>query len=96
MYAKRNSITIGILWVLLLAIGIFWYSQENKGYTPKAPGDDFWQFNAFAGYRFPRRKAEVALGLLNITDQDYRLAPLNVYNELPRTRTLVLRLRLSF
>ena len=30
MYAKRNSITIGILWVLLLAIGIFWYSQENK------------------------------------------------------------------
>lgn len=30
MYAKRNSITIGILWALLLAIGIFWYSQENK------------------------------------------------------------------
>jgi hypothetical protein len=30
MYAKRNTITIGILWVLLLAIGIFWYSKENK------------------------------------------------------------------
>ena len=73
-----------------------WYAQENKGYTPKEPGDDFWQFNAFAGYRFPRRKAEVALGLLNITDQDYRLNPLNVYNELPRTRTLMVRLRLNF
>jgi Tfp pilus assembly protein PilO len=30
MYAKRNSLTIGILWVVLLAIGIFWYSQESK------------------------------------------------------------------
>ena len=73
-----------------------WYSQENIGYTPQEPGDNFWQFNLFAGYRFPRRKAELALGLLNITDQDYRLAPINVYNDLPRTRTLVLRLRLSF
>ncbi|MBI3852328.1 MAG: TonB-dependent receptor [Verrucomicrobia bacterium] len=73
-----------------------WYTQENQGYTPKEPGDDFWQFNAFAGYRFPRRKAEVALGLLNITDQDYRLNPLNVYNELPRERTLMVRLRLNF
>ncbi len=30
MYAKRNSITIGILWLLLLVVGIFWYSRENK------------------------------------------------------------------
>jgi len=73
-----------------------WYAQNNKGYGSSAPGDDFWQFNAFVGYRFPRRNAEVMLGLLNITDQDYRLNPLNVYNELPRQRTLALRLRLNF
>lgn len=30
MYAKRNSITIGILCVVLLAIGIFWLNKENK------------------------------------------------------------------
>lgn len=30
MYAKRNSITIGILWVVLVAIGILWYSHENQ------------------------------------------------------------------
>jgi hypothetical protein len=30
MYARRNTITIGIALVLLLAIGIFWYSTENK------------------------------------------------------------------
>jgi Tfp pilus assembly protein PilF len=73
-----------------------WYSQSNSGYSPAVPGDDFWQFNFTIGYRFPRRKAEVALALLNITDQDYRLNPLNLYNELPRSRTLAVRLNLNF
>ena len=73
-----------------------WYSQSNSGYTPELLGDDFWQFNFTVGYRFPRRKAEVALALLNITNQDYRLNPLNLYNELPRRRTLAVRLNLNF
>src|ERR1035437_9084676 len=73
-----------------------WYAQNNSGYTPGQPGADFWQFNAFVGYRFPRRKAEIMLGLLNLTGQNYNLNPLNLYNELPRSRTLVLRLRLHF
>src|ERR1035437_9597109 len=73
-----------------------WYAQNNSGYTPGEPGADFWQFNAFVGYRFPRRKAEIMLGLLNLTGQNYNLNPLNLYNELPRSRTLVLRLRLNF
>jgi tetratricopeptide (TPR) repeat protein/outer membrane receptor protein involved in Fe transport len=73
-----------------------WDSQFNEGYTPGEPGADFWQFNAFLGYRFPRRKAEIMLGLLNITGQNYNLNPLNLYNELPRSRTLVLRLQMNF
>ena len=73
-----------------------WYGQNNSGYIPGEPGADFWQFNAFVGYRFPRRKAEIMLGLLNLTGQNYNLNPLNLYNELPRSRTLALRLQLSF
>jgi Tfp pilus assembly protein PilF len=73
-----------------------WYAQNNSGYAPAEPGDNFWQLNAFVGYRFPRRKAEVALGLLNLTDQNYKLNPLNLYNELPRSRTLALRLQINF
>jgi hypothetical protein len=73
-----------------------WYGQNNSGYTPGEPGDDFWQFNAFAGYRFLHRKAEFTLGLLNIAGQNYNLNPLNLYNELPRSRTLVMSLQLSF
>jgi outer membrane receptor protein involved in Fe transport len=72
-----------------------WYAQNNIDDSGQ-PGDTFWQLNAFAGYRFLHRKAEMTLGLLNITDQNYNLNPLNLYNELPRSRTLALRLQLSF
>jgi outer membrane receptor protein involved in Fe transport len=73
-----------------------WYAQSNSGYTPAEPGDDFWQLNAFAGYRFLHRRGEITLGLLNITDQNYNLNPLNLYNELPRSRTLAVRLQVNF
>ena len=52
--------------------------------------------NAFAGYRFLHRKGQVTLGILNITDQNYSLNPLNLYNELPRSRTLLVSLQLNF
>ncbi len=70
-----------------------WYSQDNHGTLPDS---DFWQFNVFAGYRFPRRSATITLGLLNLTDQNYRLNPLNIYNELPRERTLLARFQINF
>jgi hypothetical protein len=68
--------------------------QDVDGFGPDFENDDFWQFNATAGYRFWRRRAEASVGLLNITDQDYRLLPLNFYADLPRERTFMMRLRL--
>src|SRR6185436_12082714 len=73
-----------------------WRSQDNDGYTPHRTGDDFWQLHAFAGYRFWRRHAEVQVGLLNLTDQNYRLNPLNLYYEAPRERTFAARLQFNF
>jgi Flp pilus assembly protein TadD len=73
-----------------------WYVQNNIGEASTEPGDNFWQVNALAGYRFLHRKAEIALEVLNITDQNYNLNPLNLYNELPRSRTLAMRLQINF
>jgi tetratricopeptide (TPR) repeat protein len=73
-----------------------WSHQSNDGYTPARPDEDFWQFNVFVGYRFLRRQAEARIGLLNITDQDYRLNPLTLYSELPRERTLAASFRFYF
>ena len=80
-----------------------WYSQWNHGFAFGADstqnirrGDDFWDFNLFVGYRFPRRQAELRIGLLNITDHNYHLDPLTFYSELPRGRTLTLRFKFNF
>ncbi len=84
------------------------YSQYNYGYPaeqpsvypfgpqPGQPGDTLIQLDFFVGYRSPNRKMEVSVGLLNLTDQDYHLNPLTSYADLPRSRMLVLRLRLDF
>jgi len=73
-----------------------WFHQSSFGYTPSLAGEDFWQHNLVAGYRFPRRHAEIRVGLLNLADTDYRLNPLNLHADLARGRTLALSLRLNF
>jgi Tfp pilus assembly protein PilF len=73
-----------------------WYHQGSHGYSPGLPDDDFWQHNIFAGYVFPHRRAELRLGVLNLTDQDYRLNPLNLQSGLARGRTFTASLRLNF
>lgn len=73
-----------------------YYQQSNAGYIPDIPGDELFQLNAQVGYRFRRNYGDITLGFLNITDQDYKLNPLNPYNELPRERTFAVRLRLNF
>jgi Tfp pilus assembly protein PilF len=75
-----------------------WYRQSNSGFSPPPgePGDDFWQFNAYLGYRALHRRMEFTVGLLNIFDQNYQLEPLNLYNEMARGRTFLARLRISF
>jgi len=79
-----------------------WYHQKNSGYLDQNGnplgdyGDTFWQVNAYAGYRFWHRRAELTFGLLNLFDQNYQLQPLNLHNEMARSRTFLARLRISF
>ena len=73
-----------------------WTAQDNSGYTPGLAGADFWQHDIVAGYRFLHRRAEVRVGLLNLTDQDYRLNPLNLTADLPRHRTFMVAAKFNF
>lgn len=77
------------------AEGVF-FAQDREREAISLLGDDFWQVNLVAGYRFPKHKAEVAVGLLNVLDDDYRLDPINQYADQPRSRTLYARLLLNF
>jgi Tfp pilus assembly protein PilF len=73
-----------------------WFAQMNDGYSAVVRDDSFWQHNAYVGYRFARRRAEVRVGILNLTDEDYRLNPLNLTARLPRERTFYSSLQLNF
>jgi hypothetical protein len=73
-----------------------WLRQSNDGYTSARPAEDLWQHNLALGYRFPRRRAELRVGVLNLIDTDYRLNPLNFHASPPRHRTFVTSLRLNF
>jgi outer membrane receptor protein involved in Fe transport len=67
-----------------------YYHQSNNGYPVAQPGDSFAQLNLLIGYRFPRRRAEITFGILNLTDTDYQLSPLTYYSELPRERVFTI------
>jgi hypothetical protein len=73
-----------------------WRAQSNFNDDANLPGDNFWQFNVFAGWRFAHRHAELTVGLLNLGDQNYHLNPLNLYDELPRNRTAEVSLQFIF
>lgn len=78
------------------ALESIWWMQRNRADDSALSDEDLWQFNVFAGYRFPRRRAELTVGLLNIADQDYRLNPLNLHAELARECTLTVNFKFNF
>jgi hypothetical protein len=81
-----------------------WYIQNSsfstnngsRDVTTTIPGDEFPQLNVVGGYRLKRQRGELAIGGLNLTGEDYRLNPINLYAELPRERVFYVRLRLRF
>jgi outer membrane receptor protein involved in Fe transport len=73
-----------------------WIVQSNDGYQEARPGENFWQWDWLVGYRLPRRRAEIVVGVLNLTGNDYHLSPINLHAEIPREATFTARLRFHF
>jgi hypothetical protein len=73
-----------------------WYGQSNSGWTPAEPGDHFFQYNLFAGYYFAHRRAELQIGILNLTGENYNLNPLTPYQGLPTSRVFEAKLNFMF
>ncbi len=74
-----------------------WYLQDNDGYGTTRPNDQFQQLNVILGYRFWENRGDVRVGLLNLTDDDYRLNPLSVYDStLPRERVYSISVKIEY
>ena len=61
-----------------------WLNQENRGFLPDFGDEEIFQIDAFFGYRAPGQQWKLTTGILNLTDENYRLNPLNSFLELPR------------
>ncbi len=73
-----------------------WRRQDNRRDASSLQDEDFWQFDLWAGWRLAQRRLEISIGLLNLTDRNYRLNPLNATMDLPRERLLATQVRFSF
>jgi hypothetical protein len=78
-----------------------WYLQFNSGqspsnFDPPNPRNDFVQVNLFAGYRFWHRRGDLTFGVLNVGGGNYSLNPLNILNELPRSRVFMGKASFTF
>ena len=66
------------------------------GSAPAPPGRSFVQANLYGGYRFPNRRCDLTVGVLNLGGGDYHLSPINYYLELPHQRLFYARVRFNF
>ena len=71
-------------------------THENATAVSGEGNDNTCQLNVQFGWRFPRQKGEVSLGILNLVGADYRLAPLSGLPEFARDRVFFGRLKLYF
>lgn len=70
--------------------------RGSSGTVAALPSEDLWQINLWGGWRFLRRRAEILVGVLNVTDADYRLNPISVTVPPERERTFVTRLSFHY
>jgi tetratricopeptide (TPR) repeat protein len=72
------------------------FSQENSGYLPTRPGDTSTQLDLSLGKRFFNNRGSLEIGVLNLTDENYRHNPLISLPESPRERTAFVELRIDY
>lgn len=71
------------------------FSQDNSGYRTARPDDTWTQLDLSVGKRFWNNRGAVEIGILNLTDDNYRHNPLVTVPNSPRERTAFVELRLD-
>lgn len=69
--------------------------HQDRGGSGGPQAADLAQLDLFAGWRFPRHRGDLTVGVLNLSDADCHVSPITAYAEFPRERMFYLRLRLN-
>jgi outer membrane receptor protein involved in Fe transport len=75
---------------------VAWFGQNLGGSSAQPPGGHFAQVNLYGGYRFRHRRAELTVGVLNLTGGGYNLSPIDYYLDLPYQRLFYTRFKFNF
>ena len=107
LYSSRHTLEGDLHQIILRALfnhpsGFFagtegvWHGQQAESEESRLVSSWFWQWNARAGWRSPRRRVEASVGLLNMLNQSAGLHPVNLHPDPPQRRTFVAGLRFNF
>ncbi len=69
-----------------------WWWQTDNQFQGTSRHD---QLDIEAGWRFPKQRGEISVGVMDLLNGDYHLSPLSGLSELPRERVFFTRLRLN-
>ena len=100
LHSLRSTVTLNFTegWFANFALHALWQTDPIAfaAATPPVSEDQtFMPIDAEVGWRFPRQRGEISMGVMNLLDDDYRLAPLSGLPEFPRQQTVFARLRMN-
>ncbi|WPJ95595.1 TonB-dependent receptor [Coraliomargarita algicola] len=73
-----------------------YWVQQSHSIAPEIADTYAPNVNFSFGYRLQQQRGEITFSILNLTDEEYELNPVNNYNEPPHERTFVIQTRFSF
>ncbi len=73
-----------------------YWIQQSDSITPEIGDTNAPNLNLSIGYRLQKQRGEITFSILNLTDEEYELNPVNNYSEPPHERTFVIQTRFSF
>lgn len=73
-----------------------YWIQQSHSISPEIADTYAPNLNLSFGYRLQQQRGEITFSILNLTDEEYELNPVNNYNQPPHERTFVIQTRFSF
>ncbi|MCD8533816.1 MAG: TonB-dependent receptor [Verrucomicrobia bacterium] len=74
-----------------------WASRVDRQWNDEPfPDESTWRHDFLLGYRFPKRRLEVMVGIQNLSDQTPQFNPLNSPRQLAPQRTVYIQAVVSF
>ncbi len=73
-----------------------YWIQQSHSLSPEIEDTYAPNLNLSFGYRLQKQRGEITFSILNLTDEEYEMNPVNNFSQAPHERTFVIQTRFSF